>query len=154
MRALSVLALAVAALVVPRSAGATIVPQKSIAGVALQMTKAQVRAKLGAPPNVVNGKNDFGPYSTWTYPRVTVSFQGRKKVSALRTTSTLERTSTGVGVGSTEARVKARVRNVKCKTELGSRQCVVGAFKPGRIVTVFSIKAGKVRMVIVGVVLD
>ena len=129
-------------------------PQQGMAGVRLQMTKAQVRAKLGAPKKTLNGKNDFGPYSTWVYPRVTINFQGRKKVSSMQTLSPLERTAGGVGVGSTEARVKARVPAVKCSTIAGSRQCIVGAFKPGRTVTVFSMKAGKVRAVVVGFVLD
>jgi hypothetical protein len=154
VRAVSILAFAVALLALPASAGATIVPQQSIAGVHLQMTTAQVRAKLGAPPKVLNGKNDFGPYTTFVYPRVTISFQGRKRVSSLRTTSARERTAAGVGVGSTEGKVKAGVPRVKCKTELGSRQCVVGLFKPGHVVTAFLMKSGKVRAVVVGIVLD
>jgi hypothetical protein len=154
VRAVSVVALAVAAFVVPTSAMATIVPQKSIVGVALQMTKAQVRAKLGAPKKTLEGKNDFGPYSTWVYPRVTINFQGRKKVTSMQTLSPLERTASGVGVGSTEARVKAKVQGAKCTTTVGSRQCIVGVFKPGRTVTVFSIKAGKVRAFVVGIVID
>ena len=144
----------VAVLALPASAGATIVPQQGMAGVRLHMTKAQVRAKLGAPKKTLQGKNDFGPYSTWVYPRVTINFQGRKKVTSMQTLSPLERTASGVGVGSTEARVKAKVPAAKCSTTVGSRQCVVGAFKPGRTVTVFSIKAGKVRAVVVGIVID
>jgi hypothetical protein len=144
----------VALLALPSPAGAAIVPQQGIAGARLQMTKAQVRAKLGAPKKTLEGKNDFGPYSTWVYPRVTINFQGRKKVTSMQTLSPLERTASGVGVGSTEARVKAKVQGAKCTTTVGSRQCIVGVFKPGRTVTVFSIKAGKVRAVVVGIVID
>ncbi|MFL5945401.1 MAG: hypothetical protein ACJ74C_08195 [Gaiellaceae bacterium] len=154
MRALAVALVAVALLALPVGAGATIVPQQGMAGVRLQMTKAQVRAKLGAPRNMRDGMNDFGPYSMWVYPRITINFQGRQTVSSMQTLSPLERTASGVGVGSIEARVKAGVPKVKCSSELGLRHCVVGAFKPGRTVTVFSIKSGKVRAVVVGVILD
>jgi hypothetical protein len=148
------LALLVAALVLPAFAGGTIVVQKSIAGVGLRMTKAQVRAKLGRPARVVNGVNDFGPYTNLVYRRVTVSFQGRQSVTGLRTTSRLERTAAGVGVGSSEARLKAAEPRARCRTSLAFRQCVVGALKPGRIVTAFVLKGGKVSGVIVGFVLD
>ena len=154
MRVLAVALAALAVLALSAPAGATIVPQQGIAGIRLQMTKAQVRAKLGTPKKTRDGKNDFGPYSTWVYPRVTINFQGRKKVSSMQTLSPVERTAGGVGVGSPEARVKARVPGVKCTTDFNSRQCFIGAFKPGRTVTVFSIKSGKVRAVVVGVVLD
>jgi len=148
----AVTAATVLALAAP--AAATIVPQQGIAGVRLHMTKAQVRAKLGAPKRALNGRNEFGLYSTWVYARVTISFQGQKRVTSMKTLSRLERTATGVGVGSPEARVKARAPAAKCRTESGSRQCVVGAFGPGRTVTVFSIKSGKVRAVLVGIVID
>ena len=147
-------AVAATALALAASAGAAIVPQGGIAGVRLQMTKAQVRAKLGAPKKVERGRNDFGPFTTFVYSRVTVTFQGNRKVTGLVTRSPLERTASGVGVGSSEARLKARVRRVKCKTESGFRHCFLGAFLPGRTVTDFAIKNGRVTRVTVGIVLD
>jgi hypothetical protein len=154
MRKVTILAVLVAALALPVSAGATIVVQKSIAGIGLRMTKAQVRAKLGRPAHVVNGVNDFGPYTNFVYRRVTVSFQGRQNVTGLRTTSRLERTAAGVGVGSSEARLKAAEPRARCKTSLAFRQCVVGVLKPGRVVTAFVLNGGKVSGVILGYVLD
>jgi hypothetical protein len=145
------LALAVAA---PAHARATIVVQKGIAGVELRMTKTQVRARLGTPKLVRTGSNDFGPYTKFVYPRVTVTFQSGPRVTSTETTSPRERTATGVGVGSTEARLKAAVRGVRCMTTLSSRQCVVGTFKPGRIVTAFFIDRSRISSVIVGFVLD
>ena len=138
----------------PATAGATIVIQKGIAGAQLHMTKAQVRAKLGTPKLVQNGRNAFGRFTNFVYARVTVMFQSGPKVTGLRTSSLLERTIGGVGVGSTEARVKAAVPAAKCKTEFGSRQCVVGVLKPGRVITAFAIKRGHVSTVVVGIVLD
>lgn len=154
VRAVSLLAVVVALLALAAPAGAAIVVQKGIAGVQLQMTKAQVRAKLGAPNRVKNGRNDFGRYTKFVYPRVTVSFQSGPRVTAVQTRSTLERTVSGAGVGSSEAKVRAAVPSAKCATLYGSRQCVVGAFKPGRVVTAFQIKNGHVSSVVVGIVLD
>jgi hypothetical protein len=154
MRAVAVFASAIVFLVLPASADASIVLQQGIAGIKLQMTKAQVRAKLGRPVRTVNGRNDFGRYTTLYYPRVTVSFQGSAKVSSMRTTSRFERTAASVGVGSTEATVKAQVLHVACKTEAGSRLCAVGKFLPGHTVTAFALKHGRVTSVVVGIVLD
>jgi hypothetical protein len=154
VRAVVVLTVAALLLSLPASAGATIVVQKGIAGAELHMTKAQVRAKLGTPKRVVNGRNEFGRYTKFVYLRVTVLFQGRLKVSAMQTMSPLERTVAGAGVGSSEAKVKAAVPSARCSTLSGFRQCVVGAFKPGRVVTAFQIKHGRVSSVVVGIVLD
>jgi hypothetical protein len=154
VRVLVVLAAAVASLGLAASAGAAIVVQKGIAGAQLHMTKAQVRAKLGAPKSVQKGRNEFGHYTTFVYPRVTVSFQGDARVTAVRTMSPAERTVSGAGVGSSEAKVKAAVPSARCGAFSGSRQCIVGAFKPGRAITAFQLKNGHVTWVVVGIVLD
>jgi hypothetical protein len=135
-------------------ATARVVVQHSIAGIELQMTKAEVRERLGRPARVRTGRNDFGRYSEFVYPRVTVSFQSGSLVTGLRTASRLERTRRGVGVGSTEAQVKARVAGVRCRTESGFRHCFVGRFLPGRTVTDFRVRKGRVTSIVVGFVLD
>jgi hypothetical protein len=135
-------------------AAATIVPQRGIAGLELRMTKAQVRAKLGPPKKVRAGKNDFGRFTEFTYPRVIVLFQSSPRATAFRTFSRLERTAQGVGVGSTEAQVKAKVPRVTCRTESTFRHCFVGRFLPGRVVTDFQIRLGKVASAVVGYVAD
>jgi hypothetical protein len=147
------LAAPVAVLALAAAAGAAIVPQKGIAGVSLGMTQAQVRSVLGKPPKVKHGTGAFGPYTKFQYPGLVVTFQG--KVSDVTTTRSSERTSTGVGVGSKEADVRAKVKGVKCKTESGGfRHCYVGSFLPGKRVTDFRIKHGKVTSVEVGFVSD
>jgi outer membrane protein assembly factor BamE (lipoprotein component of BamABCDE complex) len=138
------------ALVVAPAAAATVVPQRGIAGVRLHMTKSQVRALLGAPRHVQTGRNDFGRYTTFRYPRVSVTFQSGVKVTGMRTSSPLERTTAGVGVGSTRAKVKAKVPGVRCE----SQQCVVGRFRPGSVVTSFILRHGRVSAVVVGIVID
>jgi hypothetical protein len=133
---------------------ARILVQRGIAGVELRMTKAQVRSNLGRPTKIRSGRNEFGRYVEFVYPRVTVSFQGASRATGLRTRSRLERTSRGIGVGSTEAEVKAKVAGVRCRTESGFRHCFLGRFLPGRVITDFHVRRGRVRSVVVGFVLD
>jgi len=147
---LAVLALAL----MPAAAAATIVPQKGIAGVRLGMSQAKVGSVLGAPKSTKHGTNDFGPYTTFRYSKLVITFQGNTAVTSMSTTRRTEKTGTGVGVGSTEAQVRARVKGVTCKTEFGSRHCYLGAFLIGRRVTDFFVKNGRVTRVNIGRVLD
>jgi outer membrane protein assembly factor BamE (lipoprotein component of BamABCDE complex) len=146
----AVLALALTA----SSARAAIVVQRSIGGVALNMTKAQVRAKLGRPMRVHVGTNEFGAFTERVFKRVTVTFQSGDRVTNVRTTSPLEQTASGVGVGSTKFQVKAGVHNVTCKNESGFKHCFVGAFLPGRTVTDFRLRSRRVSSVSIGFVID
>jgi hypothetical protein len=148
------LAVVAAALGAAAPIDARIIVQHGIAGVELRMTKSQVRSKLGRPIGIRRGRNEFGRYVEFLYPRVTVSFQGGLRVTGVRTRSRLERTRRGIGVGSREAQVKARVAGVRCRTEGGLRHCFIGRFLPGRVITDFSIRNGRVTWVVIGFVLD
>ena len=75
-------------------------------------------------------------------------------LTGVSTTRTSERTASGIGVGSTEAQVKAKIKGVKCATDGGFRHCYLGKFRAGRRVTDFAIKRGKVSRADVGVVID
>ena len=136
------------------AASAAIVPQRGIAGVRLAMTRAQVRAVLGAPAAAVHGRNEFGSFTVYRYRGLRVTFQGNRAVTSIVTTRASERTAAGVGVGSTEGQVRAKVAGVRCRTESGFRHCFVGRFLPGRRVTDFRIRRGRVTSVTVGFVLD
>jgi SmpA / OmlA family len=153
-RAFPIAAVAVVTAVCASAASATIVPQQSIAGVKIGMTKAKVRSVLGVPSSVKTGSNDFGKYTILEYARLQALFQGNATLTSVSTTRTSERTSSGIGVGSTEGQVKAKIKGVKCKTESGFRHCYLGQFTAGHRVTDFAIKRGKVYRVDVGVVVD
>ena len=118
------------------------------------MSQEKVRSVLGKPTSVKRGSNDFGNYTIFKYGGLRVSFQGNGGVTSISTTRAGERTVRGIGVGSTEAQVKAKVRGVKCRTDGGFRYCYVGRFGAGQRVTNFWIKKGRVARVDVGVVID
>ena len=143
-----------AALACAAVAAAAIVPQRGIAGVRLGMTKAQVRATLGAPRSAAHGSNEFGSFTIFRYRGLRVTFQGNRTVTNVFTTRAGERTARGVGVGSTVAQVRAKVAGVRCRTESGFRHCFVGQFLPGRRITDFRIRNGRVSSVDVGFVID
>jgi hypothetical protein len=154
-RPLAIALVFIGTLIAAPPAGAIIQVQRAISGVALNMTQAQVRAALGTPTRTINASNDFGPYTELRYPGgITVSFQGRTRVTAITETGPGDRTATGVGVGSTEAAVRAGVAGARCKTEFGTRHCQVGQSLPGRRVTDFFLRAGRVSRVTVGFVID
>jgi hypothetical protein len=151
---LAVVALATA-LALPTAAEAAIVVRKGIGGVNLGMTKAKVRAKLGAPKRIRSGGNDFGSYTVWVYPRVQITFQSGDAATAVETRSPLERTASGVGVGSTTAAVRSKIAGVKCEVgTAGNGHCFVGSFNPGARVTDFFLAKGRVTRVLVGFVID
>ncbi|MEP6976601.1 MAG: hypothetical protein ABI948_00960 [Thermoleophilia bacterium] len=114
------------------------------------MTKVQVRAKLGPPLRIRNGRNDFGIWTQFVYPRVEVTFQGGKSVTGLQTTSPKERTARGAHVGSTKAQLLARVHGLKCETG----HCFLGSFAAGKRVTDFFLRRGRVTRIVVGFVID
>jgi hypothetical protein len=152
-RALALVALA--CLFVAAPAGATIRPQKGMAGITLDMTQAQVKKVLGSG-SVQKGKNDFGPYTILRYRKLDISviFQGNAHVTTITTSGRTERTTKGVGVGSSERAVERNVRGVKCETFAGIRSCHVGGFLPGKRVTDFVIRRGRVSRVTIGYVID
>jgi hypothetical protein len=77
-------------------------------------------------------------------------------VVGIRTVDRRERTASGVGVGSTEAQVKAGVAGVICRNEFGLSHCAKGQFRAGQRVTDFALDGpgGKVVAVTVGFVID
>jgi hypothetical protein len=136
-----------------------IVVQSSIRGVALGMTPAEVRSKLGAPASTrVDLSPIIGKIRIWRYHGLRISFdsvRAGRTVLSVSSTSRRDRTSAGVGVDSSEADVERFVRGARCMTRYGYRSCIVGSLRPGQTVTDFSVSgAGKVSRVTLSRVVD
>jgi len=145
----AVVSVLVAATIVS-AASARIVVQRGIAGARIGMTQKQVRAVLGKPTKAFQAKNAFGIYVEYRYRKLVLDFQGPGPLSNISTTRLSERTSKGVGVGSTMAQVQSKVPGAHCKVQL----CSVGNAVPSKIVTTFYLRMGKVTQVSVGRVID
>jgi hypothetical protein len=131
---------AAGALLAAQSAVATIRPQHGMSAVTLGMTKAQVRARLGAPIGSGGGRV--------YYARVWVGFRlGR--VVEITTTRSTERTASGIGVDSSEADVRRVYPAVTCAPSGGFRRCRLGSGNPGTRATDFLLGHGHVLQVTV-----
>jgi hypothetical protein len=150
--------LALLMLALPTAAGAVIVPQRGMLGVNLGMTAAQIRARIGPPDAIRRPTNEiFGRYTEYRYGEVRVSlFDSNGQAFNFFTRGKSARTVRGVGVGSTEAFLKANVTGETCRTQFGIRSCVIGRETAGQIVTAFSISrtTGRVTAVTIGRVID
>jgi hypothetical protein len=160
-RYLAVSAALVGGLVWTGTAAALIVPQRSIAGVELNMTRPEVRAQKGQPDRVRHGTNDFGAFTEFTYRndagRLQVTFQGNAGATAVFTNRRTQHTARGIHVGSTETRLRDAYPRLHCRTELSSfRHCWTGRFRPGHRVTDYRIgrATSRVRTILVGFVID
>ncbi|MFL5932210.1 MAG: hypothetical protein ACJ75P_13225 [Gaiellaceae bacterium] len=119
-------------------ASATILPQKGMSGVALGMTTAQVRARLGGPIGTGGGR--------WYYARVWVGFRAGRAVEITTTRST-ERTGGGLGVDSSESSLRASYPGLKCTAAIPFRRCRLGSGAPGTRVTDFMVGHGRVLQI-------
>jgi hypothetical protein len=139
MRIVLPIAFLLLALAAPAQASFEI--DRSLAGVRIGMSEAQVQAKLGAPADTQLGTD----FVDWIYRRPAVRVTLKGEVITLYTKSHAQRGPGGIGVGTTETRLKAAVRRVKCSGTGAGRMCVVGSFATGRRSTVFGMRSGRVR---------
>ena len=137
--ALVTLALASGLIVEPAGAKVTF---SGIGGVELGMSRTDVREELGAASSE----------KLWTDDRTVILQYRRRKlevlldpefdrVVAVKTTSRAQRTSSGLGVGSSERSVRDRLRGEKCGSAAGVRVCSVD--RNGRVMD-FACRRGKV----------
>ena len=142
------------------SASAAIKPQKSIAGIALEMTAAEVIDKKGKPDrDAVVEAEIFGEQRVMRYGRTKVFFAGtraKSPVILVRSKDRGQRTNGGSGVGSTQEELLEEFSRMTCETEFGFRHCYLGKFEPGKRVTDFAInkRSGKASSVTVAIVVD
>lgn len=157
-------AVLLAALAVPASAGAVIVPGKGMFGIEIGMTDQQV---LAVHPDPSGNITDRGGTTTYTYvpEGVKVSMDPDSSnthyvVNHIVTTCGAERTAEGVGVGTAERNLRAKLAGERCRTfrvfSPDRRDCYFGPCKAGTIVTLFheGLKSHIVRSVTVARVLD
>ena len=164
MRAVRYVPLAIACLVTLLWAGAAsalIVPQHSIAGIKLNMTRSEVKDKKGEPDRIIHGTNDFGKYTQFIYKntrgKLIASFQGNAGATAVRTNRKTQGTAEGVHVGSPESALHSAYPNLHCRTESSDfRHCWTGRMRPGRRVTDYwiGIASGNVKLITVAFVID
>jgi hypothetical protein len=144
----------VSSLLLAPSAGAVIQLDRAVAGARLGNTKSEVRAALGKPRKVIKRVGEFGPTTEYRYRGgIRVLFLGGR-VTLAGTTGLGDRTNRGVGVGSSEQKVKNRVPGVACETFEGTRICSRGAEQPGERGTFFFLRQGKVVRAEVAVLID
>ncbi len=152
----SLIALAALAvsLAFPAGAGALIQVDRGIAGVRLENTRAEVRAALGPPASTRSGSNEFGEFVQYRYRGgIRVLFL-RNRVSLVGTTGLGDRTNSGIGVGSSEQRVRNRIPGIDCETFGSTRICSRGAEQPGERGTFFFIRQGRVTRAEVALLID
>jgi len=157
MRRASLLLISTAAavLLLASSAQAVIQLDRGIAGARIGNSKAEVRAALGKPRQVIKRNTDFGRSTTFVYGgSIRVTFLQGAGVTLASTKGRGDRTNRGIGVGSTEAQVTADVPGVTCSTVEGTRICQRGASEPGERGTIFFIANGVVTRVDVAVLID
>jgi hypothetical protein len=157
VRYLVLSAACLAALALAGAASALIVPQHSIAGIKLGMTRHEVRLAKGDPNYVRHGTNDFGVYTVFGYRKLKVTFQGNAGATAVFTKRRRQFTPEGIHVGSTETALHAAYSNLHCRTESPTfRHCWTGHFQPGRRVTDYRIGMAtmRVKSILVGFVID
>ena len=122
-------------------AGATIYPQRSIAGAKIGMTAKQVVRNLGRPFFVTRSS----PFWTYYYLRVRVRGRRGSGVIELRALSNRERTLTGVGLGSTEQQLVRGVAGISCVSDSSvARRCRVGTGQVGTRTTDFLLFSDRV----------
>ncbi|MET0770190.1 MAG: hypothetical protein ABW081_09765 [Solirubrobacteraceae bacterium] len=157
MRRLSLLFVSTvtAALLIAPGADAMIQLDRGIAGARIGNSKAEVRAALGTPRQVIRRNTDFGRSTTFTYRgALRVTFLAGAGVTLVSTKGLGDRTNKGVGVGSSEQDVLDDVPGVTCRTVEGARLCQRGAQDVGERGTVFFIQGGVVTRVDVVVLID
>ena len=159
---LALAAVAAAALTLPAAGSSAIVLNKSIAGITLGMTQFQVKAKLGDPIQVQQGRNEYGNWTIYTYgkPPVEITFQGEVKATGLETWDPTQRLANGIGVGSSLSQLQRKV-HVRCQVGPFPRglHCHTGSYKQGKLVTDFRIAnagsgSARVDRIFIGILVD
>jgi hypothetical protein len=145
-------------------ATATIVPNQGMAGVRLGQCQQQVIDILGFPDRTF-GSHDFaGIKSSYYYNAEALKLEFRRGageclvLSSIRTRSGEERTKEGVGKGTKQKALRAKLKGEKCRTfkqPTRIRICWIGSRIPSKPLTEFRIDSkGRVNNVSVRTLID
>jgi hypothetical protein len=117
------------------AANAKVVLGQSIAGVRLGESQSQVTAQLGAPTKM--WPPDTKGRVEWNYDKPplvgAVTFAANGELTGMWTLSKWQRTTKGIGVGSSLAQVKKAYPKVKC---------ITGPFGPKSVICILKSKLG------------
>lgn len=134
---------AVALGLVAASAEARFRINRSMEGVRIGMSQAEVRDRLGRPT-----RRELGPdFVSWRYRRPPIEVTFKPRVITLFTRSPFIRGRSDIGVGTHERRLRRVVRGLRCDSAEGQRLCVIGSFDTGDRSTVFVMRARQVRSI-------
>ena len=129
----------------PAQAGFRI--NRSMEGVRLGMTQADVRERLGPP-----ARRERGPdFVNWRYRLPAMQLTFKPRVVTLFTRSPFIRGRQDIGVGTRERRLRRVVSRVQCDTAEGQRLCVVGGFDTGERSTVFVMRRRQVSSITISI---
>ena len=134
--------------------GPTITIFIGVAPIKLDMTGDRVEELLGPPKSRNTQNGELGSFTELMYPGLVVELGAEtRKVSAVTTSRTTDRTPKGVGPGSTEAQLLAAHPEVDCDPAPEEpRICRLENEK--RAVTDFFVEGGKVSQVVIGYIID
>jgi hypothetical protein len=146
-RAVVVLAVSAVLLVLTESAQAGFRINRSMEGIRLGMTQADVRERLGRP-----ARRELGPdFVNWRYRLPAMQLTFKPRVITLFTRSPFVRGRRDIGVGTHERRLMRVVPRLECDTAEGQRLCVVGGFDTGERSTVFVMRRRQVASITISI---
>ena len=153
------LVLAASLVVAVPSASARIVINKSIMGIELGMTQAEVMDEAGEPTKEsVEEHVILGSQRVFKYGKTRVAFSGTNKkaqVIQVATKDPDQETGKGVGVGTSKRQIKRKIDKAKCEKFSGFRHCYVGKGSPGTPLTDFILnKDNRVKEIRLNLVID
>ena len=116
---------------------------RSMEGVRIGMSQAEVRERLGRP-----ARRELGPdFVNWRYRRPPIEVTFKPRVITLFTRSPFVRGRSDVGVGTHERRLRRVLPQARCESAEGQRLCVIGGFETGERSTVFVMRGRQVRSI-------
>jgi hypothetical protein len=122
---------------------------RSMEGVQLGMSRAEVRELKGTPDARRRGPD----FVSWIYRRPHMEVTFKPRVITLSTNSRRIRGPRDIGIGTSKRRLKRVIeRPVSCQSAEGAPTfCVVGSLETGRRYTVFTLAGGRADSIDIGI---